>query len=149
MTHRSIYRDVDNVYQFQSETLVWASRRREPARRFKDPVEEEDERRLRRPAEPANFPLPQTRAWAMRLPAEVRPVALLRDFGRIANLLAMAWPDSAATYRYLHELLIDHRGNRAGFAPEIHREIEDLYRYYVEGWQSRTQVHDARSAALR
>lgn len=137
---RSIYRDVERVYEFQSEALVWASRRQGPRPPPPDPEREAAERRRRSPAEPAKFLLPATRAWVAGLPPAVKPAALLREYGRIANLLALAWPDAAQTYRYLHDLLVDRRGSRTGFPVEVQREIETLYRFYVDGWQSRTNL---------
>ena len=94
---RSIYRDVEKAYGLPSDTLVWSTARRAPQPPRPDPAREEAGRRLRSAAEPANFPLPQTRIWASQLPPEVRPTTLLRDFGRIANLLSLAWPDTAST----------------------------------------------------
>lgn len=138
---RSIYRDIERVHEFQSEELIWASERHQPTRRRRNPEEEEAARKLRSGAEPANFPLPQTHAWAARLPAEVQPTTLLRDFGRIANLLASGWSDAALTYKYLHDLLNDRRGDRGGFPAETRCEIEVLYRFYVAGWQARAQLH--------
>jgi hypothetical protein len=75
---------------------------------------------------PANTLLARTREWAARLPAEVRPMAVLRDYARIANLIALAWDDSIAFNSYMHSLLTDTRGNRRGFPADVRKELSVL-----------------------
>jgi|SRR5215831_18935204 len=72
---------------------------------------------------PANTLLVRTREWAERLPAEVRPMALFRDYARIANLIALAWDDSIAFNSYMDSLLTDKRGNRRGFPADVRKEL--------------------------
>jgi len=86
---------------------------------------DEQYRHLRRGA-PVNTLLPTTVAWAQRLPSDLRPVALLGRYPRIANLLAATWPDARAFDAYMDSLLTDKRGNRQGFAPEVARELATL-----------------------
>ena len=86
---------------------------------------DEQYRHLRRGA-PVNTLLPTTVAWAQRLPSDLRPVALLDRYARIANLLAATWADSRAFDAYMDSLLTDKRGNRQGFPPEVARELETL-----------------------
>jgi hypothetical protein len=93
---------------------------------------EQAERAKRSKGEPANIPLPMTRAWFERLPADVRPHELLRSFGRIANLLAASWNEPEATNRYFDHLLVDRRGSRKGFPTEVMREIFALRAHYVQ-----------------
>jgi hypothetical protein len=77
----------------------------------------------RRKAEPANVPLRVTLDWAAQLPLKVRPAVLLRQFARIANLVAATWDDPVAFDSYMDGLLTDKRGNRKGFPPAVHHEL--------------------------
>jgi len=93
----------------------------------------EDEAKAKRSkGEPVNAPLPRTVAWVASLPAEVRPIQLLRDYGRVANLLASMWGDREATYRYFDDLLVDKRGNRQGFPPRVAAELARLKAHYAD-----------------
>src|SRR5438046_638952 len=60
-----------------------------------------------RKAAPSNTPFPSTFRWIASLPREVRPLALLKQFPRIANMLAQAWHDPAQFREYMFDLLID------------------------------------------
>jgi hypothetical protein len=82
-------------------------------------VEEETHKHLRKAA-PADKPLPATLTWVANLPAHVRPTTLLRDFARIANLIATTWGDSKES------LLADKRGNRRGFPADVLKELVAL-----------------------
>jgi len=84
----------------------------------------------RRKAAPLNMLLPSTWLWARGLPPQVRPVALMDAFPRIANLLAANWKDPTGFYRYLGSLLIDRRGGRLGFPSEIKKELLRLRTAY-------------------
>jgi len=86
---------------------------------------EERYRQMRRGSPAANL-LPQAASWAARLPAGLRPNALLAQYPRIANLLAMTWSDSGAFDTYMESLLIDKRGNRRGFPLDVQRELAAL-----------------------
>jgi hypothetical protein len=63
---------------------------------------------------------------------EVQPLALLERLPRIANILARLWQDNIGLRLYLDDLLVDRRGGRSGFPPEIHNELLVL-REYREG----------------
>jgi hypothetical protein len=111
-----------------------------------DPQREEAEKRKRGKGQMGNEPLPLTLAWASALPADVRPDNLMRSFGRIANVLARDWDQREATYAYFDRLLVDQRGNRKGFSPEVTIELVVLREYYEElhlqssdAWQSVTK----------
>src|SRR5215471_9518224 len=82
-------------------------------------------RHLRKGA-PANTLLPVTIAWSQRLPANLRPNAVLARYARIANLLAATWNDSRAFDAYMDSLLTDKRGNRQGFPADVARELATL-----------------------
>lgn len=88
--------------------------------------------RNRRWQQPIDQELPATARWAASLPMEVQPVALLQRIPRIANALAHVWDDHSGRLRYLDDLLVDRRGGRRGFPPDIHQELLML-REYCEG----------------
>jgi hypothetical protein len=85
-----------------------------------------------RKGEPAAEPLPATMQWAAKLPADIRPMNLLRQFPRIANFMAAAWPDPDSLRPYLDELFVDRRGNRRGFPPDVMAELFALRGFYEE-----------------
>jgi hypothetical protein len=70
-----------------------------------------------------NVQLPATAKWAASLPAEVQLPSLLQKLPRIANALARLWQDDVALRQYLDDLLVDRRGSRQGFPPDIHLEL--------------------------
>jgi hypothetical protein len=88
--------------------------------------------RNRRWKQPIDQELPATARWAASLPMEVQPLALLQRIPRIANALAHVWDDHSGRLRYLDDLLVDRRGGRRGFPPDIHQELLML-REYCEG----------------
>ena len=88
------------------------------------------ERSKRGKAEPTNIALPRTLAWAATLPADVQPTALIRLYGRIANVLALDWNDPLAITADFDQLLIERRENRKGFPPIIVTELRALARHY-------------------
>ena len=90
-----------------------------------------DPRHLRR-AQPLNHLLPVTHRWIARLPAEIRPLSLLRKFPRIANVLARAWPDAQTYAASIDALLHDQRGGRLGFPVDVQSELLML-RAFIEG----------------
>jgi hypothetical protein len=83
----------------------------------------------RRWLQPLDQQLPATARWAATLPAEVQPLALLQRFPRIANALARVWQDDGRLQQFLDDLLVDRRGGRRGFPPEIHHELLVLLEY--------------------
>lgn len=87
-----------------------------------------------RHAEPANHLLDPSRRWLFGLPPSVRPSALPHLYPRIVNTLAGSWHDSECLNVIFDDLLIDHRGNRAGFPPRVRVELIALWRY----WRSAT-----------
>ena len=94
-------------------------------KRLESPVTspQDPEPARRRKAAPANVPLPRTLDWAEDLPSSVKPTALLRQYARIANVLAATWDDPKALSPYMDGLLRDNRGNRKGFPPDILSEL--------------------------
>ena len=103
-----------------------------PPKRLSHALPDEEEiARLRRQT-PMGEPLPITFRWIAKLPRRVRPFALLRQYPRIANMMAGMWPDQEAYHAYLHDLLTDRRGNRSGFPPEIVQELFALRVHYEQ-----------------
>lgn len=84
----------------------------------------------RRRQTPNSDPLPLTFKWIAKLPRSVQPLALLRQYPRIANMMAGTWQDPQSCRAYLHDLLTDRRGSRKGFPAEIVRELVRLRVHY-------------------
>ena len=76
--------------------------------------------------------LDATSLWIAGLPVEARPIALARGFPRIANTIAERWRRVARCEEFLDSLVIDARGDRKGFPPEIALELTALRSYYAE-----------------
>ena len=87
-----------------------------------------------RKATPVNMLLPRTARWIEGLPPRVRPIVLMRQFARIANLIAATWGNVEHFENYMESLLTDRRGNRKGFPPEVLAELSalEVYRLAIE-----------------
>ena len=83
----------------------------------------------RRKASPVARLLPSTQKWLDALPHRVRPHSLCESYPRIANLIAAMWGDAKGLKAYFEELLIDRRGNRRGFTPEVANDLRALQLY--------------------
>jgi hypothetical protein len=70
----------------------------------------------------------ETIRWLLSLPAPLRPHALCKRYPRVGNTIAQAWPKADTRVSVLAGLVVDHRGRRAGFPPEVRKEIEALLR---------------------
>ncbi len=79
-----------------------------------------------RRARPADVILPRTLARLRALPDDAKPHALVAQFPRVANLLALHWDDEAACPAYFEALLTDHRGGRQGFPQPVRDELAAL-----------------------
>ena len=73
-----------------------------------------------------------TLTWMARLPKDVRPMVLARRFPRIANRIAESWRLVARCEEYFDALVVDSRGNRKGFPPEVAQELTNLRGFYAE-----------------
>ena len=73
----------------------------------------------------------ETSRWIAALPANVRPIALARKFPRIANSIAELWRRVASCEEYLGTLVVDLRGDRSGFPPDVAQELTALRNYYT------------------
>ena len=78
---------------------------------------------------PATEPLRRTLHWFASLPPEVQPFVLLRRYARVANLVAAIWHDAKLFRTYTESLLVDRRGGRRGFPPNVRRELIVLQKY--------------------
>jgi len=76
-----------------------------------------------RKTKPIDRLLPISGRWLDRLPPDVCPRELARQYARIVNLIALQWNDSEACCAYVDELLVDRRGARQGFPAEVKREL--------------------------
>jgi hypothetical protein len=85
----------------------------------------------RRKAQPADVLLPATRHWLDSLPVESRPLALAKQFPRLANLIAVNWNNPRDCCAFIYALLHDQRGGRRGFPREVMEDIITLRMYYT------------------
>ena len=67
--------------------------------------------------------------WLDALPKEVQPGGLVQRFPRITNKLAELWRRPVNCERYLDALILDQRGSRKGFPPDVVGEIAKLKMY--------------------
>ena len=74
----------------------------------------------------------ETSRWLAELPAKVRPLALARKFPRIANSVADLWREVANCEEYLGSLVVDLRGDRSGFPPDVAKELLALRSHYSD-----------------
>ena len=79
-----------------------------------------------------NVLLNTTLTWMARLPKNVRPMVLARRFPRVANRIAESWRLVARCEEYLDTLVIDRRGHRKGFPPEVAQELTNLRGFYAD-----------------
>ena len=92
----------------------------------------ERKRAAQRAAQDQSVLLDVTSLWMAGLPAECRPIALARKFPRIANSIAELWRRVARCEEYLDTLVVDLRGDRSGFPPDVAQELTALRSYYAE-----------------
>ena len=76
--------------------------------------------------------LDETSRWMSGLPANVRPFACAHRFPRITNSIADLWRRTRECEAYLDSLVIDLRGNRTGFPPDVAKELRALRSYYAD-----------------
>jgi hypothetical protein len=90
--------------------------------------------------------LPYTQRWLELMPEDARPEGLCAAYPRIVNRFAMIWTNRPAMKSYFDDLLVDKRGGRIGFSPEIAAELARLRGFYeksmpdthaVRAWKER------------
>jgi len=149
----SIYKAFDDGPP--SESFVYPKKRPKvdrpaPSPEPAAPLAEEAQRRKRK-GTPTNELLKPTFKWAATLPPIVQPLALMRRFPRIANQLAAVWSETPSVRSYLDSLLVNDRGHREGFSPEVLRELLSLRLYHESLHPQELSVWDrarGRSCAL-
>jgi hypothetical protein len=149
----SIYKTFDDgppsesfVYPKKRQKIVRSPPLPDPAL----PLAEEAQRRKRK-GTPTNELLKPTFKWAATLPPIVQPLALMRRFPRIANQLAAVWDEAPSVRSYLDSLLVDNRGHRQGFPPDVLKELLSLRLYHESLHPQELSVWDrarGRSCAL-
>jgi hypothetical protein len=103
---------------------------------------------VRSPMRPRDKTLaPEAEAWLGTLPLTMHPQELCLRYPRIANRMALLWPDAHLTETYFTSLLADKRGGRRGFAPRITEELTSLHTYYAES-RGGASGHDSAKAKL-
>ena len=126
---KSVYATLDEGPQSElSVQRVALKRKRAASPRADDANAGKHQRR----AQPAEKPLPGTFKWMARLPEAVRPLALLRAYPRVANMLASSWADPAMFRATLYDLLVDRRGTRKGFDEPVVAELLALRAWYED-----------------
>lgn len=75
---------------------------------------------------------PVAQRWMESLPPRLRPQHLGDAYPRIANRLALVWNDPKLSDRIFDSLLVDRRGGRRGFPPEITAELLQLHDHHQE-----------------
>jgi hypothetical protein len=98
---------------------------------------------------PAQQDLPTgTVRWALTLPAENRPLFLLTHYPKIANKLAEIWSDRGCVQSYFDELMLDHRGDRAGFPQEAFNDLMRLQQLLLPAAMTLTELDAEADPAL-
>lgn len=95
-----------------------------------NPMAEESDWTARRKQVPLNDLLNPTLRWAASLPQTIRPLALMNQFPRLANIVAASWKEPLSFRACLDDLLTDRRGGRKGLPSEVRDELDNLRRYY-------------------
>ena len=72
---------------------------------------------------------PLVRPWVASLPADARPHFLCTHYPRIANRIAICWPDVGLTVGLFDQFFVDRRGTRRGFPPKALCELTVLRRF--------------------
>lgn len=74
---------------------------------------------------------PEAQQWMQSLPPPARPQELASRFPRICNRIVSIWDDGEAMESCFNSLLVDHRGGRQGFPPQVGSELIRLHVFYV------------------
>jgi hypothetical protein len=144
----SVYRTFDDGPPTEFSVQRAAVKRKRPSAPSAERPLEETQRQQRKAA-PATEPLPVTFKWIARLPREVRPIALLRQFPRVANALATSWPEPEAFRSCLYDLLVDKRGNRKGFPEDVVAELLALRAHFEALYPLNTPPSRAGTSRIR
>jgi hypothetical protein len=135
---RSLSQDVDGGDRLQTPAprpatrADWVSRPLSDAARavLNEPSEWEPKRAPLRASDQMIHP--HTQDWLRALPGSRWPMNLASRYPRIANHLALVWPDAVLCGRTFDRLLNDERGGRQGFPDLVRAELVALRRLRVE-----------------
>ena len=116
--------------------LAWESPRTGETRP-QGPVGSVADRSAPGPRDRALSPLAQE--WARSLPREANADHLCRRYPRIANRLALTWPDHGLAVKLFDEYFVDRRGKRSGFPPEILAELKTIRKFAI--WRLNRKLH--------
>lgn len=106
-------------------------------------LERRDPASMRRPeVESDRVLMPATLRWLELLPEYARPTVFCERFPRIVNQFAHVWADRKLCKLYFETLMGDDRGGRAGFGPEVRKEIVRLRVYYESSMTDAGAEHD-------
>jgi len=95
--YRKFAPSVRNANDIPSDVYAIESMKASLARRTTPQIRPaEDQYKHLRKTSPADVPLRRTLEWVESLPPRVRPMALMRQFARVANLIAATWGDLEA-----------------------------------------------------
>ena len=99
----------------------------------RDPAELDARKRAsERTAQTSGVLLDETSRWLASLPANVRPLACARRYPRIVNSIADLWRRVRQCEEYLDSLMIDERGDRAGFPLDVAKKLLALRSHYAD-----------------
>jgi len=106
-------------------------------------LEQRDPASMRRPEVQSDRVLmPATLLWLDLLPEYARPTVFCERFPRIVNQFATVWADRKLCKLYFETLMGDDRGGRAGFGPEVRKEIVRLRVFYETTMSDASAEHD-------
>jgi hypothetical protein len=88
--------------------------------------------------------MPATLVWLDLLPEYARPTVFCERFPRIVNQFAAVWADRKLCKLYFETLMGDDRGGRAGFGPEVRKEIVRLRVFYETSMNDAAAEQDFR-----
>ncbi len=115
------------------------------ARTDSDLLERRDPAVLRRPeVDSDRMLMPATLKWLELLPEYARPIVFCERFPRIVNQFAQVWADRRMCKLYFETLMGDDRGGRAGFGPEVRKEIVRLRVFYETSMADSSAEQDFR-----
>lgn len=84
--------------------------------------------------------------WTDQFPLAQRPKSLCRQYPRLANRLALCWPDQQLTGMVLVDLLIDRRGGRRGFPADVQAELRQLLKGILDDMSATEMTEPHREA---
>ena len=102
------------------------------------------------PAESERSLTRKAQEWVSALPPGLHPAQMCAMYPRLVNRLSMCWSDPVLTQRVFDDLLLDRRGGRRGFSPQVAAELLRLRQLHLkrpvpeeeseDGWDMRMQA---------